>query len=32
MLSLLASAGVGRLRFGNQGGGYGAEHTQSYLG
>lgn len=27
-----ASAGFGRLRFQNQGGGYGAEHTSSNLG
>jgi hypothetical protein len=32
LASRLASAGVGRLRFGNQGGGYGAEHTHSNLG
>lgn len=32
VVSPRASAGVGRLRFGNQGGGFGAEHTRSNLG
>lgn len=32
VVSPLASAGIGRLRFGNQGGGFGAEHTRSNLG
>lgn len=32
VMSPRAFAGVGRLRFGNQGGVYGAEHTQSNLG
>lgn len=32
VMSPRGSTGVGRLRFGNQGGGYGPEHIRSNLG
>jgi hypothetical protein len=32
IVSPQASADIGRFRFGNQGGGFGAEHTHSNLG